>query len=241
MLIVLQFWRIIEIFINISPSWSVMDTSVLEELGLTNAGIKVYLALLELGTSTAGPILRKTGLQNSVVHLTLNSLVERRFVSFVMKGRTRYYAAADPRSITRMIDAKRRRYEALLPALIAKQKKEQTMSVQMCDGADGLNDLLLDAARGLKRGDDILLFPFSPELKVVYDLLVIAQRKRGVVVRTLGQDASRVPVQEDVVVIGEYVFFTPWDGSEISFVVRSARLAASFRKTFEAVCARRKR
>lgn len=47
-----------------------MDTQILEDIGLTNAEIKVYIALLELGTSTAGPIIEKTGLQNSVVHMT---------------------------------------------------------------------------------------------------------------------------------------------------------------------------
>ena len=54
-----------------------MDTKILEDIGLSNAEIKVYLTLLELGTSTAGPILEKSGLQNSVVHMTLNKLIER--------------------------------------------------------------------------------------------------------------------------------------------------------------------
>ncbi len=54
-----------------------MDIRILEDIGLTNAEIKVYLALLELGTSTAGPVLSKTGLQNSVVHMTLARLIDK--------------------------------------------------------------------------------------------------------------------------------------------------------------------
>ena len=42
-----------------------MDTSILEDLGLTQAEIKVYVGLLELGSSSAGHILEKSGLQNS--------------------------------------------------------------------------------------------------------------------------------------------------------------------------------
>jgi len=38
-----------------------MDVSILEDLGLTQAEIKVYLALLELGSSSAGRILEKSG------------------------------------------------------------------------------------------------------------------------------------------------------------------------------------
>lgn len=60
-----------------------MNTQILEDIGLTNAEIKVYLALLELGTATAGPILEKSHLQNSVVHMTLNKLIEKGFVTFV--------------------------------------------------------------------------------------------------------------------------------------------------------------
>ena len=57
-----------------------MDSAVLEEIGLTSGEAKVYLALLELGPSKAGGILRKSGLQNSVVHLCLNKLIEKGMV-----------------------------------------------------------------------------------------------------------------------------------------------------------------
>ncbi len=63
-----------------------METAILEDIGLTSSEIKIYLALLELGIGTAGPIMRKTGLQNSVVHATLPKLVEKGFISFVKKG-----------------------------------------------------------------------------------------------------------------------------------------------------------
>ena len=57
-----------------------MDTDVLQDLGLTAAEIKVYISLLELGSSSAGPILQKSTLQNSVVHRAVNSLLERALV-----------------------------------------------------------------------------------------------------------------------------------------------------------------
>ena len=42
-----------------------METQILEDLGLTKAEIKVYIALLELGNSSAGAILDKSKLQKS--------------------------------------------------------------------------------------------------------------------------------------------------------------------------------
>ena len=78
-----------------------MDTSVLNEIGLTEAEEKIYLALTELGSAKAGAIISSTGLQNSVVHLTLGKLVKKGLISFVRKGKVRHYQAADPKkSIT---------------------------------------------------------------------------------------------------------------------------------------------
>ena len=54
-----------------------MDTRILEDIGLTNAEIKVYMSLLELGVAGAGNIIEKSGLQSSVVHMTLNNLINR--------------------------------------------------------------------------------------------------------------------------------------------------------------------
>ena len=102
-----------------------MDTSIFEELGLRNAEIKIYIALLELGTSTAGPIVKKTGLQNSVVHLTLPKLAEKGFISYTKKGGRKIYTATNPKNINKFIEDKKRKYNIILPELLAKQKQTQ--------------------------------------------------------------------------------------------------------------------
>src|SRR3990167_7985859 len=99
-----------------------MDTTILEDIGLTNAEIKTYLALLELGTATAGPIIEKSGLQSSVVHMTLNKLIDKGFVSFVREGKRNFYQASNPKNIVEYIEEKKERFERLLPELLLKQK-----------------------------------------------------------------------------------------------------------------------
>lgn len=61
-----------------------MKTSALEDIGLTKAEITVYLSLLSLGTTTAGPIIRDAKLYPSIVYSALESLVTKGFVAFVM-------------------------------------------------------------------------------------------------------------------------------------------------------------
>jgi len=119
-----------------------MDTSVLEDLGLTQAEIKTYLTLLELGNSSAGHILEKSGLQNSVMHRALNSLIEKGIISFILQGRRKVYQATDPEHFHTFIDDKRKRFDQILPALQERQKfaKEKT-SATIYKGKRGINEV----------------------------------------------------------------------------------------------------
>jgi sugar-specific transcriptional regulator TrmB len=124
---------------------NMVDTVILEDIGLTNAEIKVYLALLELGTSTAGPILEKTGLQNSVVHLTLNKLIEKGLVSFVKEGKRNIYQPANPKHITEYIDEKKERFQEILPQLVATQHTaKEKPEITVFRGVKGIRELLYE-------------------------------------------------------------------------------------------------
>jgi sugar-specific transcriptional regulator TrmB len=120
-----------------------VDAQILEDIGLTNAEIKVYLALLELGSSTAGPIIEKSGLQSSVVHLTLPKLLAKGLISVVKEGKRSHYSAADPRTITNLIDEKKAQFEQLLPQLLLKQQMAGERSqVSLFEGIRGIKELL---------------------------------------------------------------------------------------------------
>ena len=122
-----------------------MNTQILEDIGLTNAEIKVYLALLELGTATAGPILEKSHLQNSVVHMTLNKLIEKGFVTFIKEGKRNQYQATNPNNITNYINEKRERFEELLPELLLKQRiAKQKPEIITFRGIKGIKELLVE-------------------------------------------------------------------------------------------------
>jgi HTH-type transcriptional regulator, sugar sensing transcriptional regulator len=119
-----------------------MDVSILEDLGLTQAEIKVYVALLELGSSSAGPILEKSKIQNSVVHRALNSLIDKGLINFILEGRRKIYQATDPENFYNFIDDKRSRFGQILPELKKRQKlakKQEQATVYR--GKRGLNEL----------------------------------------------------------------------------------------------------
>ncbi|MCK4589918.1 MAG: BlaI/MecI/CopY family transcriptional regulator [Nanoarchaeota archaeon] len=236
-----------------------MDTSVLEELGFTNAEIKVYLALLELGSSTAGPVIEKTGLQNSVVHMTLHKLVEKGFVSFVKKGKVRHYQAADPRNIIRFIEEKRERYEKLLPELLVRQKKQEKQEAEIFEGFKGFKTMQYEAVRDAKPGDEYLFFSFKTKnpkdfayVYKFYQDFEKYRRRRGIVVRGIispdpdilemlkGRDPRGllvvdIPTPQNVSVINDKVLMTPWEEKKISFLIHSRQLAETFRTYFYSI------
>ena len=57
--------------------------SELTKLGLTLNEAKVYFALLELGSTNAGEIIKKTKLHRNIVYDKLDKLIEKGLVSFV--------------------------------------------------------------------------------------------------------------------------------------------------------------
>ncbi|MBI4210806.1 MAG: hypothetical protein HY544_04845 [Candidatus Diapherotrites archaeon] len=122
-----------------------MDTQILEDIGLTNAEIKVYIALLELGSTTAGPLIDRTGLQNSVVHMTLHRLLDKGFASYYMEGKRTHYQASNPKHLLDYIGEKKDRLERLLPELLLRRESAETKAgVETYRGVKGMRQILYE-------------------------------------------------------------------------------------------------
>ena len=92
-----------------------MDIKPLEDIGLTEKEIKIYVTLLELGPSSAGKILEKAGIQNSVLHFCVNRVIEKGIVSYIKKGKFRIYNSADPESFLSYLRIKEEEIKRILP------------------------------------------------------------------------------------------------------------------------------
>src|SRR3989338_4567553 len=81
-----------------------MDAAILEKIGLTGNEIKVYLALLELGSVTAGEIIKKTGLHRAGAYDTLERLMDKGIVSYVIKANRKYFEATPPANLITFVE-----------------------------------------------------------------------------------------------------------------------------------------
>lgn len=120
-----------------------MDTSIIKEAGLTENEAKVYLALIELGTSTVGKISEKSRIHRTNVYDSLNSLEKKELVKCTDKGQTRHYEAADPENLTRIIKSKKERLKRILPELkLSMQLAPKKSQVHVYEGLEAFKSML---------------------------------------------------------------------------------------------------
>ena len=119
-----------------------MDTEIFKDLGLTPSEIKVYVILLELGTIHAGKIIEETGLQSSVTHRALLSLIKKGIVSYIQQGKHKVYSATEPEYFLQYIDANKKRFEQILPELKKKRMmKKEDAETSMFKGKKGISEV----------------------------------------------------------------------------------------------------
>lgn len=234
-----------------------MDTSILEDLGFTNTEIKIYLALLELGKGGAGAIIAKTGLQNSVTHMTLNRLLEKGLVSYIKIGRFREYYPQDPKTIITIIEKKKNKFEQLLPEILAKQKIIEKNEAKIFKGLKGLKSALYEMIDDAKEGDEYLFFSFFTEnpddFNEVYDFYKEFEKDRerfGITIKGVSPASIKdkfagrktenfvfvdFPIPLNISIFRDKVLMTPWEEEQTTFLLYSRQLAESFRSYFYSI------
>ncbi len=146
-----------------------MNTKILENIGLTKGEIKVYLALLELGNSTSGPIIINSNVSRSKVYEILEKLKEKGLTTESIKSNTRYFQATNPDKILNYIDRKesklkqqKKDFKELLPELKLKQtlvKEKQEVKVYV--GFEGLKTFYDEILKSANKKDEYLAMTFS--------------------------------------------------------------------------------
>ena len=124
-----------------------MDPETLEYLGLPMNEAKVYLALLELGSSTMAVVARKSGLHRPVVYDVMSRLMEKGLVGRTFQGLKKVYFATSPERLQDMLKEKEKKLAELMPKLIEMRKPNIAHDVQLYMGKSGLQAVLNELLR----------------------------------------------------------------------------------------------
>ncbi|MFT4304130.1 MAG: TrmB family transcriptional regulator [Candidatus Woesearchaeota archaeon] len=146
-----------------------MDLSVLEEIGMTKGEIAVYLALLEIGSSTVGPIADKAKVSSSKIYDILERLIDKGLANYVIRENTKYFDAAQPNRILdymqdkkKQIEDKEEKIKQMLPELELKQNLNQKkQEVNVYEGIKGIKTVREKSLREMKKGEEFYILGAS--------------------------------------------------------------------------------
>lgn len=115
----------------------------LSKLGLENQEIKTYLALLDLGESTATKLSERTGLGRVHMYQITNKLIDKGLASYLIRKNVRYFSAADPETLLTDLEEKEQNLKKILPELKARQNLINfETKVEIFRGLEGINTIL---------------------------------------------------------------------------------------------------
>jgi len=162
-----------------------MDLDCLKDAGLTDGEIKVYFALLELGSSTIGPILERSDVTKSIIYRILKRLIDKGLVSHIIRDKTKHFQAAPPQKLLEYIDKKqsqikknREKVEKLIPELVLKQNFTKLSEATIYEGFKGIMTVHSKRYDRLKKGDECVYLGLPQQQPEYYHSYWIRDSKK---------------------------------------------------------------
>ncbi|GAA0701567.1 hypothetical protein GCM10009104_33540 [Marinobacterium maritimum] len=129
-----------------------MTPEIFELLGLTERDINIYKALLALGPSSIRTVAERAGVNRGSTYECLKSLQQRGIVTYLPKGKRRYFSAREPGVLLQLADERREQMEqaidrlknAVIPELHHLKPDFSTANVEFYEGDAGIEQVLRD-------------------------------------------------------------------------------------------------
>ncbi|MBI2663213.1 hypothetical protein HYX15_01635 [Candidatus Woesearchaeota archaeon] len=144
----------------------------LKKIGLTEGETKVYLSLLELGSSSTGKITRRSGISGSKVYEVLDRLSNKGLVNSVIKNGVKYFESSSPTKILGYLEEKKEEIEKekqeiqrIIPNLILKQQSTIKTEIRVYTGWEGMKTVNEDIINNLRKGEEWLSMGLTEQPK----------------------------------------------------------------------------
>ena len=235
-----------------------MDKQLLQEIGLTNTEIKVYLSLLSIGVTSAGKIVEDTGIYRKNLYDALNKLIEKGLVTYVIENKIRYFQPKNPDNLLRYLEEKKNKIteketeiKKELPKLKEKfESLNPEIESEIYRGNEGIKTILrdcLDYKEILMIGatgdvEDRLPY-FWPhynkkreKLKCRWKLLLVYESRNKPITKSKYYKYKILPKilsgLNVIYIYGDYVANVLWLEKPIAFVTKHKTLANNYKKYF---------
>ncbi len=126
------------------------------KIGFSEYEAIIYLALLELGLTSVGNIIKKTNLHRNVVYTNLFKLASKKYVIESVKKKIKYYSVAN---LDRIVKDKKREFELaknIIPEL-ENLKTGENVEVMIYEGKDGFQLAHIEAIENMRLNKTIFV------------------------------------------------------------------------------------
>ncbi len=240
-----------------------MHEELLSQIGLTKSEIAVYLALLELGSTTTGPIIKKAGTASGKAYIILDKLILKGLVTYVIRNGIKYYHPTDPERILDYLKEKQYQLQEkesslkmALPTLRSKYvETKYTHQAEIYEGTQGLKSLYDFILGELKKGEEVYILGVPKELNERFEPMLLEWNQRrirkGVKMKVLynyanhsyGRIREKMRLTEvryntlitpaQINIFKDYVGTVNPHGTPVCFLIRNKETSESYRKYFE--------
>jgi len=234
-----------------------MEQSTLIKAGLTENESNIYMTLLELGEAIASDIAKKTEISRPHVYDSINRLIEKGLVSYVIKNSKRYFKAANPKELINYLEEekekisnKQKDIKQILPSLIKiHQEKKSKTSVEVYEGKEGLKTVLMDI---VNYSQDFVAFgathKFEKVLPVFSKIFVKRRQQKNVkakIVVVEGESPIKTSLNEyrwipkeyslpsSTIIYGNKTANLLWSDEPLGIIIKNKEIADSYMSYFK--------
>ena len=124
-----------------------MGFTSLEEIGLKEKEINIYITLLKEGTQLANHIAKKTNILRSSIYDYLEILLNKGFITYTIISGKKYFQAVDPQKILDIFEEKKKIEEESLRQIISKlislkNIPEKKVKIEVFENKEGMKSAM---------------------------------------------------------------------------------------------------
>lgn len=165
-----------------------MYEKLLTDIGLTNSEVSVYIALLDLGPSTTGPIIKKAGIASGKAYLILDKLILKGLVTYIIKHGRKYYQAKNPERLLDYMKEKenelKKKTKAIKKIIPILKKKYESIKykpmAEVYEGVKGFRTLYEWILKELKKNQSIYVMGVPRIALEKFNLYLMNWNKRRI-------------------------------------------------------------
>ena len=229
-------------------------------LGLSKNEAVIYLFLLKNPNITTGLIIKETGISNSRVYESLNSLISKGLVTYVIQKDGKYFDASPPEKFLEKEEERRKQIEEIVPELKKiKIQKEFRTNTAVFEGFEGFKTAFKKIIDDCPDKETIYILGFSEQQYETKSLqlflknmnLKSAQKRQRLKIildnsikKTLGKDREKERYSEvrympkgyispgAIDIFQDYVYIFLWEEKPYVFMIKNEKIAESFKQYF---------